>query len=92
MSGAGHTPGPWDGQINVCHISGSDFQIGWLNTDNPDRKAEGQANARLIAAAPELLKALDLLLAIAEMTTFSDQYPAQCELARAAIAKARGAA
>lgn len=40
----------------------------------------------------ELLEALQALAAVAEMTTFSDQFPAECEAARAAIAKATGAA
>lgn len=36
----------------------------------------------------ELLAALQRLAAVAEMTTFSDQYPLECELARIAIANA----
>ena len=50
------------------------------------------ANARLIAASPCVLKALERLLAVCEMTTFSDAYPEECEAARAAIAKAKGGA
>lgn len=42
------------------------------------------------APAPEMAEALEGLLAVADMTTFSDQYPGECEAARAALAKARG--
>lgn len=42
------------------------------------------------AAAPEILEALERLLAAAEMTTFSDQFPQECENARAALSKATG--
>lgn len=41
-------------------------------------------------AASYLLEALKALSAVAEMTTFSDQYPAECEAARAAISRAQG--
>jgi hypothetical protein len=41
-------------------------------------------------AAPDLLEALEKLLAVAEMTTFADQFPQECENARAALSKARG--
>lgn len=40
--------------------------------------------------AAETLEALERLLAAAEMTTFSDQFPQECENARAALSKARG--
>lgn len=38
----------------------------------------------------EMLAALQSLSAVAEMTTFSDQYPLECEAARIAIANATG--
>lgn len=41
-------------------------------------------------AAPDLLEALEKLLAVAEMTTFSGQFPQECENARAALTKATG--
>ena len=61
-----HTPGPWkvyrnwqgklsvaadDGRRRICNTPGG-------NNANPDLQAEGLANARLIAAAPDLLDAL----------------------------------
>lgn len=51
---------------------------------------EAEANARLIAAAPCLLEALEGLLAKVECGTALDCD--LCDAARAAIAKARGAA
>jgi len=63
---AKHTPGPWRVAYgNRLEIRGPRDEIGWpvpvvynagLHTDETD-----QANARLIAAAPELLAALQAL-------------------------------
>lgn len=64
-----HTPGPWQVQIRKSHVSvtklddlGLDVPIAVL----PGGKREGydeMANARLIAAAPEMLKQLLLVQA-----------------------------
>jgi len=85
-----HTPGPWDvceDDINV-YAPNSDTAI--TNQDHicaPD-KVEAAANARLIAAAPELLEALRVLLAHG-----GTAYEAHAkEKAREAIAKADGGA
>jgi len=48
-----------------------------------ERAAEEREDVTL-----ELLEALARLLFVAEVTTFSDHYPLECEQARAAIAKA----
>lgn len=61
MKTSKHTPGPWvigDDHPSVCRISsqGSD-QIGAMDIA-PFGLAEAMANARLLAAAPELLEAL----------------------------------
>jgi hypothetical protein len=80
-----HTPGPWEffdtlcigvmsAQSDVAHCSGYD--------GNRSRDEE-LANARLIAAAPDLLAALEALLSYDDMVECAD-------MARAAIAKARG--
>lgn len=107
MTEAKHTKGPWmigpdeEGDPSQC-ISASGFDIatvwgGYLAAD---------ADARLIASAPELLEALDSLLdAIAAETQHGDRSLTitgptanlkwlleACEDARAAIAKARGQA
>lgn len=47
-----------------------------------------EANARLIAAAPELLEALESMVEMVEMNGFGKAYA--MDIARAAIAKARG--
>lgn len=88
-----HTPGPWwadtgcrcenitiygtetGDAVDVCDVvyRGDEIQI--------------EANARLIAAAPDLLAALELILT-AEERGFGADYIKGC--ARAAIAKAKG--
>jgi hypothetical protein len=70
-----HTPGPWRregdhivGQRYVCELS--DWAIVAAGSSYPEINAaltaERDANAALIAAAPELLEALRRVLAIAE--------------------------
>lgn len=57
-----HTPGPWR-QEHGCLVGANGTSIlgdGIHNHDLPDEERE--ANARLIAAAPELLTACELLL------------------------------
>ena len=58
-----HTPGPW---FSIgASIESKSFIIARMFGWNEARKTEeGQANARLIAAAPELLKALKSLVSI----------------------------
>lgn len=96
-----HTPGPWrilewanerKGFIAIVgpsdppeHVSDV-FPFGKRAEGQP--LAQHQANARLIAAAPELLNALQELLHDA----FEDAHPEGVKKARAAIAKAEGAA
>ena len=55
-----HTPGPWKAVgLTVCQVppGGREIIFGAHNTRSGD-KDERQANAHLIAAAPELLDAL----------------------------------
>ncbi|MEQ8450614.1 MAG: hypothetical protein RIB97_13095 [Nitratireductor sp.] len=102
MSKKAHTPGPWEyndpktytqghGRFSETAVYAPGVRFPWRMAEiqGPDKATE-IATARLIAAAPELVTALEKLLAVAEMTTFSDQYPAECEFARAAISKATG--
>lgn len=102
MTNAKHTPGPWISDESV----GGKLMV--VSEENDaliaDRLSEG--NARLIAAAPELLAALEKALAALETCTPADYSTghvihasfddAACawaeETARAAIAKARGEA
>lgn len=93
-----HTPGPWtftgaaearakDG-INLNQICFGDKSRNRVCTvaGHGVSKEENDANARLIAAAPELLEALEGVLRVADRKTV------EFDAARAAIAKARGEA
>lgn len=89
---AAHTAGPWqvvDGNSTTLYIDdafgidgGRDYYLAELRHGDPDELA---ANARLIAAAPLLLEALQ---AIAQ----GSHDPQAVKFARAAIASATGAA
>ncbi len=94
-----HTPGPWevDGAKVWARTGGSPFLV--ARTIHPTADHVGpitagmEANARLIAAAPELLEACEGMLQL-EATIrehFGHRYPADldanCRRARAAIAK-----
>ena len=74
-----NTPGPWH-VANGCQIRSAKDQIAkaWMM-----RNGEGLANARLIAAAPELLEALEYAIRqIPELASVPG--------VKAAIAKAKG--
>jgi hypothetical protein len=94
-----HTPGPWkeltDRQGYTRSITGVHGPetvnvINWNGISRPATE-NGKANARLIAAAPELLEALGALMAKLSAKLPALQYH-DCkeayEQARAAIAKA----
>jgi hypothetical protein len=55
-----------------------------------DPNPEGSANARLIAAAPELLEALEVILIIASPPYHERALVAILDASRNAIAKAKG--
>nr|DAK72462.1 MAG TPA: hypothetical protein [Caudoviricetes sp.] len=92
------TPGPWKclrEEVNKHYIRISSTKVGErfavanvlipLYDDVHEREAkETRANAQLIAAAPELLEALQIIC------FFEDISSAQREIAEAAIAKATG--
>lgn len=104
MSSANHTPGPWYVQYVGGYYKSSSFYIRgskangepmtWglgcvahipRSTVNPS-----EANAKLIAAAPELLEALKKIegSSMSMYATYSDAFEHQQDIARAAIAKA----
>lgn len=129
MSGAKHTPGPWEadaedmaqgaddiftvsiraangqlvGSISAFTLlSDAENGVQYVTADSPTEAAllEAKANARLIAAAPELLEALRGMLEIYGVTaadlrggtnTSSTEVEC-CEMAHAAIKKANGGA
>ena len=92
-----HTPAPWfevkhfsewlisDGSRLVATTAGSPAHLGLAHAKRD------AANARLIAAAPDLLKALETLLSLhdARVDT-ADAWNVSMEEARAAISKAIG--
>ena len=88
MTNHTHTSGPW-GLIKkkpmfVCSAEGV---IADCDIDGARDRSQNEANARLIAAAPDLLEALTELVVQRE-----GHYSTQTawEIARAAIAKAKG--
>ncbi len=102
-----HTPGPWtafiaQNTVAVCIGNKTDGSFGhrpcvvnWQGFDSCDLPIEKQAaNARLIAAAPDLLAALMALnKAYGHPFTGQNGNSGECwALARAAIAKAEGRA
>ncbi len=93
MSEAKHTPGPWGTDMvgwEVWTERGSD-RICIITAENVGRSEQG-ANARMIAAAPELLEALEGI--VSSLVDQDDEglieHAPQIEAARAAIAKAKG--
>lgn len=97
-----HTPGPWDfgnthhdDQKLILSKGGKGKYICTVQIHQTPRafgtheEPEREANARLITAAPELLRVAELLV------SWLDEEPGAhklCDEARAAIAKATGAA
>jgi hypothetical protein len=89
MSAFKGTPGPWTGIdcVNVAGMDDAGISIGFINSRDESRMAEAKANARLIAAAPELLEALELVMDRLVDRHETDEAAVH---ARAAIAKATG--
>jgi hypothetical protein len=98
-----HTPGPWaftEGDADrramseIHKAEDKTFQIGYVTTEwrNPKQRAEDLANARLIAAAPDLLAALVRLVACPDVNLdmLSPETIVAADQARDAIRKARG--
>ena len=90
-----HTPGPWEIEehyhFGYRWISGPEHsqlaQVVWCMEDE-DRSPECEANAYLIAAAPDLLEALQNLLKVHKGEGGTQHHAGY--IARAAIAKAKG--
>ena len=95
-----HTPGPWSAFISGNTIAidlGANPRgerpciIGWPGFDSNDQtKATNIANARLIAAAPDLLEALQEACNSIETTDNPFKGSLMHNQMRAAIAKATG--
>lgn len=101
-----HTPGPWEHReatengtsfvLRRWRITAGDQFIGEVGAAvhrcGSHNENHGDANARLVAAAPDLLAACRKLLNVLESEPECAIYRAHAELARAAIAKATGGA
>lgn len=95
----GHTPGPWayDADSKEVFASAEQYGCGWIalvegnDSDDQPLAAEMQAaNASLIAAAPELLAAIKVLVAECERLPADVRYTIDCSEAMLAIDKAEG--
>lgn len=97
MSDAQHTPGPWEfGSGDNYYVRADAYPKNFPHRFESDDLGDylayvgnrthdfGKANARLIAAAPELLEALRAVISVADRKTV------EFDLARAALAKAEG--
>lgn len=82
-----HTPGPWAVEDARRVLGSTDYGRSVM------RDAEVEANARLIAAAPDMLAALRRLLDCPALRLEGHEYEDELaiDLARHAIAKAEGA-
>jgi len=93
-----HTPGPWEhtGQGYIVGKEDNGYGLGYVDVCSVYLRAvrgRTNANARLIAAAPDLLEALDALLyAYQDQGNTGSTHDDKVLQARAAIAKARGEA
>jgi hypothetical protein len=95
-----HTPAPWtyDKLQDLCkfNIFASGFNTAMCQVtvmESSTRRVTGsevEANARLIAAAPELLEALNAIVKRAEDPALCDDTDTLLRNARTAIAKATG--
>jgi hypothetical protein len=96
MTNAQHTPGPWElvstvspQTLNLFGAAANhEYHIGTFLSGSRKDLETFKANARLIAAAPDLLTACEVLI----NTLMHKAAPKEIDLARAAIAKARGGA
>ena len=89
---ARHTPGPWHAYsglgVDVVNADEGRIEVVELRSQPPDTRV---ANARLIAAAPDMLEVCEELLKAYNIDICDAiAYKPAVEMARAAIAKARG--
>ena len=95
MSAAGHTPGPWTYPGGTGNFVGGPDRLRIADLGGLERSPEErQANARLIAAAPDLLAACNSVLDSVPFASYrGDGELEECEARlKAAILKAEGGA
>ncbi|MEQ4988010.1 hypothetical protein ABN080_11135 [Proteus sp. fly-1089] len=93
-----HTPAPWlmdrrsthAGEITNIHGCKNNDWIEIWSTNWPESEEAQEANAHLIAAAPELLDALIEMQRNGRKQGWDDKYESSMEKTRLAIAKALG--
>lgn len=90
MTAAKHTVGPWELIAGLDVFSGTCKIATCAITNNGIPADMDKANARLIAAAPDLLMALRSLLNWSPESGISKENRRARELARAVIAKTEG--
>jgi len=95
---ATHTPGPWfavgyqveierENVADICTTNAHSFGQGGLHDD-----ARAMANARLIAAAPDMLKMLEVARDSLEVSNYEGEEDDVLAAIAAVIAKAKGEA
>lgn len=86
-----HTNGPWhyDGSVSVLRNGDGSINDLVALVYSSDLSGNIAANARLIASAPELLEALELVLAWAPQPVLSE-HASSLEFARSLISRVRG--
>ena len=93
---AAHTAGPWEAHVGLDYVAvvPTDPKVTAVWVARVFGGEAAEANARLIAAAPDLLAALNRLVEVCEMQPrISKAFPepnSPLGMARAAIAKATG--
>lgn len=88
-----HTPGPWEAAHNGNYweiVAGREFIGDTCASKHLDSGDNGEANARLIAAAPDLLAALNI--AVRQNSHDMQMTGEELRICAAAIAKATGEA
>lgn len=102
MTQAKHTPGPWQAEWSTreagkeakgWHVfNEDDVDYNGVIADCPDCNENSEANARLIAAAPELLQCLLHARMLVAAQAYGEGVIAALAMYDAAIAKATGGA
>lgn len=91
-----HTPGPWFAEGTAVFTKQGAYYVAETEIERKSftkRGGEARANAALIAAAPEMLEALEKMLRLVEIEYEGTHFPdvaSKIDDARKAIAKAKG--
>jgi hypothetical protein len=86
-----HTPGPWRSEGQYVIGEGNQLIAVAGRSTEPEIRIAHEANARLIAAAPDLLAACELMESVYRQNVVNPGEPSSVlEALQAAIAKARG--